>query len=80
MDGKGSPPSHPRIRGGRPEVESKPELADPPAEREHNGEGENRRASKQAAIAAMLQGFFTLYYLVKNVPTSKVFLRFCKEL
>ena len=29
--------------------------------------------------AAMLQGFFTLYYLVKNVPSSKVFFRFCKE-
>ena len=27
----------------------------------------------------MLQGFFTLYYLVKNVPPSKVFFRFCKE-
>ena len=29
--------------------------------------------------AAMLQGFFTLYYLVKNVRPSKVFFKFCKE-
>ena len=27
----------------------------------------------------MLQGFFTLYYMVKNVPLSKVFFKFCKE-
>ena len=47
MDGNGSAPTHPRIRGGRPQVESKPELADPPRGREHNGEGENRRASKR---------------------------------
>ena len=29
--------------------------------------------------SVMFQGFFTLYYLVKNVPPSKVFFRFCKE-
>ena len=37
------------------------------------------KKNQKISFAAMLQGFFTLYYLVKNVPPSKEFFKFCKE-